>query len=296
MESYNAFPKVYALGHSAIKELLFDEVLIEEKIDGSQFSFGRFNGEFKCRSKGAEIYPETPEAMFADGVFQAMALDLHDGWTYRAEYLKTPKHNVIAYDRIPEKHLVIFDINVGNEQYLDIPAKVDECARLGLECVPVMYVGKVNDHSEILGFLNKPPLLGGKQIEGIVIKNYSRFGMDKKVLMGKYVSEAFKEVHSGEWKAANPTRSDIITYLVQMYRTPARWEKAIQHLRDAGKLTNTPRDIGFLIKEVQNDIVEEEKEEIKNKLYAQAIDHIKRGVVGGLPEFYKEHLMKQQFS
>ena len=67
-DSYHSYPKVWALGHSAIKELLFDEVTVEEKVDGSQFSFGRFNGEFKCRSKGAHIIPDAPEAMFAEGV------------------------------------------------------------------------------------------------------------------------------------------------------------------------------------------------------------------------------------
>ncbi len=40
----------------------------------------------------------------------------------------------------------------------------------------------------------------------------------------------------------------------------------------------------------------EEKEEIKNKLYANVIPHIKRGVISGLPEYYKQYLMNQQFN
>lgn len=296
MESYTGYPKIYALGHSAIKELLFDEVTVEEKVDGSQFSFGIFNGELHCKSKGATINIEFPEPMFSKAVEVIKKLDLIDGYTYRAEYLKSPKHNVLAYDHVPKNNLIIFDINVGTESYLDYPAKVKEAERIGLETVPIMYVGKIEDPAGITSLLENVSILGGQKIEGIVIKNYSRFGLDKKVLMGKYVSEAFKEVHSAEWKEANPTKTDIVAFLIASYKSPARWNKAIQHLKEKGKLTNSPKDIGMLIKEVQEDIELEEKEEIKNKLYANVIGHIKRGVVGGLPEFYKEHLMKEQFN
>lgn len=295
MNSYTSYPKVWTLGHAGVKEILFDTVIVEEKVDGSQFSFGRFDGELKCKSKGAEINVEYPEKMFEQAVITAKRLDLKDGWTYRAEYLKTPKHNVLAYDRIPKDHLIVFDISTGIEEYLSYAAKVNECARLGLECVPILFEGKIEDPAAVVELLQKTSVLGGQKVEGIVIKNYFRFGIDKKVLLAKYVSEAFKEVHAGEWKEANPTKSDIVAHLITSYKTPARWDKAIQHLREAGKLTDSPKDIGLLIREVQEDIEAEEKEEIKNKLYANVIQHIKRGVVGGLPEYYKEHLMKKQF-
>lgn len=293
--SYHSYPKIYALGHSAIKELLFDEVTVEEKVDGSQISFGRFEGELRARSKGASLNIEYPEQMFSEAIEVIKTLDLVGGWTYRAEYLKKPKHNVMAYDRIPTKHLIVFDINIGEEQYLCYEDKKNEAARLGLETVPLMFSGRIEDPASIVALLQTTSILGGQKVEGIVIKNYSRFGLDKKVIMGKYVSEVFKEVHGAEWKEANPTKTDIVAHLIASYKTPARWNKAIQHLKESGRLTNSPKDIGLLIKEVQEDIEAEEKEEIKNKLYANVISHIKRGVVGGLPEYYKEQLMKEQF-
>jgi hypothetical protein len=295
MLSYTSYPKVWALGHSGVKELLFDDVIVEEKVDGSQFSFGRFEGELKCKSKGAEINVEYPEKMFEAAVNVVKNLPLIDGFTYRAEYLKSPKHNVLAYDRIPKNHLIIFDITTGLEEYLSYEAKFNESIRIGLECVPILFEGKIEDPASVVELLNKTSCLGGQKVEGIVIKNYKRFGIDKKILLGKYVSEAFKEVHGAEWKEANPTKTDIVAHLISSYKTPARWNKAIQHLRELGELTGTPKDIGALIKEVQTDIETEEREEIKNKLYANVIQHIKRGVVGGLPEYYKEHLMKEQF-
>ena len=295
MDSYHSYPKVYALGHAAVKELLFDEVVVEEKVDGSQFSFGVIDGELRCRSKGAQIIIDEPEPMFAEAVEVIKTLELNDGWTYRAEYLKKPQHNTIAYNRTPKKHLILFDVNTGNEEYLDPITRKDEADRMALECIPVLHIGKIDNPAEVVSFLDMESVLGGQKIEGIVIKNYHRFGMDKKILIGKYVREDFKEVNGQEWKKNNPSHTEVVERLITMHKTPARWDKAIQHLRDAGKLTDSPKDIGKLIKEVQNDIENEEKEAIKNYLYTEAISHINRGVVRGLPEYYKEYLMKKQF-
>lgn len=294
--SYHSYPKIYSLGHAAVKELLFDEVVVEEKVDGSQFSFGIIDGELKCRSKGAHILPDHPEPMFKEAVEVIKGLNLIPGWTYRAEYLKSPQHNTIAYDRIPNKHLMLFDVNIGEEMYMNPNLRYEESYRLGLECIPVLFKGKIDNPAEVMALLDIESVLGAQKIEGIVIKNYQRFGMDKKVLMAKYVREDFKEVNGAEWKKNNPNHGDVVERLVAMYKTPARWEKAIQHMRDAGKLTDSPKDIGLLIREVQDDIESEEKEAIKNYLYTSAIGHVNRGVVRGLPEFYKEYLMKKQFN
>lgn len=295
MSSWHSYPSIYALGHAALKELFADDVLVEEKIDGSQFSFGRFEGELKARSKGKELIIDAPEKMFAKAVEVIQSLPLRDGWTYRTEYLQKPKHNALAYDRIPSNHLIVFDINTDEETYLPYEEKAQEARRLGLEVVPSVFQGKIEGADSLMALLDCVSILGGQKIEGIVIKNYAKFGPDKKVLMGKFVSEAFKEVHKGEWRAANPTKADIIQSLVMAYRTPARWNKAIQHLREAGTLEGTPRDIGGLIKEVQADIFKECQDEIKEALFSYVFPMIKRSAVAGLPEWYKEQLAKSQF-
>ena len=40
-----SYPKVYNLGHKAITDLLLDPIIVEEKVDGSQFSFGMIDGQ-----------------------------------------------------------------------------------------------------------------------------------------------------------------------------------------------------------------------------------------------------------
>ena len=61
---------------------------------------------------------------------------LTPGWTYRGEYLSKPKHNSLVYSRIPEKHVILFDINTGHEQYLPYDDVVVVAIHLGLEVVP----------------------------------------------------------------------------------------------------------------------------------------------------------------
>ncbi len=297
MTSWHSYPKIYNLGHAALKELLADSVTIEEKVDGSQFSFGKFGAELKCRSKGQQLIVDAPEKMFAKAVDTAKALfdQLQDGWTYRAEYLQKPKHNSLAYDRTPNQNLIIFDICPAEEVYLSYEDKKAEAHRLGLEVVPIVYHGKVDNASQVFEMMNKISILGGQKIEGLVIKNYQKFGPDKKVLLGKHVSEEFKEVHNKEWANSNPTTNDILQATAEQYRTPARWNKAIQHLKERGELTNTPQDIGKLLKEVQVDISAECEAEIKEKLYRWALPYINRVAIRGLPDWYKEQLVTRQF-
>lgn len=299
--SWHSYPSIYALGHRYVTDLLLDPVLVEEKIDGSQFSFGVFQGYegrfLRARSKGCELNIIAPDNMFKRGVEAVQSIQdrLTVGWTYRAEYLAKPKHNTLAYDRIPKNHLMLFDINPGHETYLSYDEKVREADRLGLEVVPQLFYGKIEDVQHFRSLLDGMSCLGGQKIEGVVIKNYSRFGLDKKVLLGKFVSEAFKEVHAREWKASNPTQGDILAQLIRSLKSDARWHKAVQHLRERGEIEDCPRDIGKLMKEVPVDVEGEEGEYIKEKLFDWAWPHVKRGIIGGLPEWYKEQLLKKQF-
>lgn len=290
------YPKIYNLGHAAIKDIFKESVIIEEKIDGSQFSFCKNNDELFCRSKGADIHLESPEKMFTEAVDAIKELSpvLKEGYLYRAEYLKKPKHNALVYNRIPKKHIIIFDIQTGLEEYMSYTDKAIEAARIGLECVPILYEGMVESVEFFRDFLSKPSCLGG-MIEGVVVKNYQRFTLDKEAMLGKFVSESFKEVHRSEWKSSHPSKNDIIFCLIQEYKTPARWQKAIIHLRERGLIEDSPKDIGLIIKEVQRDILDECKGEIQEKLFNSFWSTVSRGVVRDFPEWYKDELLKKSF-
>lgn len=291
------YPKIYAIGHAAVKDLFKDEVQISEKIDGSQISFCKSSNDLFFKSRGAVIHADNPEKMFLTGVENIKAIKdvLHEGWIYRGEYLRSPKHNTLAYDRAPKQSIILFDITIGLEEYLTYDRLKEEAERIGLEVVPLLHEGKVDNAEALFALLDRKSILGTQKIEGIVVKNYRRFGTDGSVLMGKYVREDFKELNNRNWRQENPTQGDIVQQLIQSLKTTARWEKAIQHLRDKGNLDNSPRDIGNLIKEVQEDIKIEESQWIKDKLYEHFISQITRGSVAGIPEWYKERLAKSAF-
>lgn len=169
MSGLGSYSSIFALGHRALKDLLTQQVNVEEKVDGSQFGFGLLPTNtddagnpvdvvhyeipeigigphsLKIRSKGCVMLVDAPEKMFqraADTVLE-LARKLHLGWVYRGEYLARPKHNALAYDRVPEKYIVLFDIQTEDGGFLSYEDKVVEATRLGLETVPRLFSGRL---------------------------------------------------------------------------------------------------------------------------------------------------------
>jgi len=295
--SWHAYPKSLAVGHRYLRDIFLDEVSITEKIDGSQFSFGIFKGVIKCKSKNQHINMDAGVSdlgMFRKAVetVREIADMLTDGYTYRAEYLQKPKHNVLAYDRVPDRNLIIFDIARGHEDYLGHKEMEAESSYIGLECVPLIYCGKIVDADSFVQFLERDSILGGQKIEGVVAKNYDRFGNDGKILMAKYVSPKFKEIHNKDYKEKNPSGLDILGVLGAKYHSEARFAKAVQHLREEGLLIDEPKDIGILIEEVRRDILEECGADIMNDLFKWAWKRLGKSVIAGFPEWYKNLLLE----
>ncbi len=292
-----SYSQMYAVGHKEIENIFDDDVIIEEKIDGSQFSFMKLDGELYCRSKGAQIVVDAPEKMFSRAIETVKEIQhlLTDGWVYRCEYLQKPKHNTLAYERIPKKYLILFDVMVGIEDYMSREEKESTANWLRIDVVPVVFSGRVENIEMLKELLDRESFLGGCKIEGVVVKNYKLFTRSKKIAIGKYVSEKFKEIHGKEWKKSNPKTVDILSDLITIYRHENRWEKAVQHLRDAGTLENSPRDIGMLIREIPTDVLKECEDEIKDELFKHFWPKIKRGIIGGFPEWYKDKLVENAF-
>ena len=296
--SYHSYPKVYALGHRAIETIFDDNVIVQEKIDGSQFSFGVFDGVVKCRSRGQQLDIEAPEKMFSAAVSVVLEIadQLEDGWTYRGEYLSKPKHNTMAYDRIPNGHIILFDVNTGHEKYSDQFTIDEEAKRLGLESVPMVYEGAVTSPEQVKSFMTEKSVLGGCTPEGVVVKNYDRFTPDGKAMMGKYVTEQFKERHQTDWKERNPGGKDIVTSIADTFNKEAIWQKAIQHLAESGDLQNAPQDIGPILKELHTDVIGENKQDIMDALFKWAWPQLSRRITAGFPQWYKDKLLDESFS
>lgn len=292
----HSYPEVHQLGHKIVSDVLNGHVLVQEKVDGSQISFGvDEHGELKVRSKNAEINVEHPDGMFKLAVEWAVKnrLSFHPEWTYRGEYLQKPKHNTLVYSRTPNNHIILFDICDGLESYLPYADVCAEAERIGLEVVPLFAEG-VFTQADILArkdeWLLRESILGGTKVEGVVIKNYNVFTAEKKAAMAKIVQPEFKELNAVNWKSANPTGADMVQKIIDVYKAEARWQKAVQHLRDSGALQGEMKDIPALMKEVSSDVLKECKDEIVEQLFAYAWPKISKGITRGLPEWYKSQI------
>lgn len=297
-ETISSYPSIYALGHRALGEGFLDrDLIVQEKVDGSQFSAMWTGCGWSYRSKGVQVHKEDAPDLFRPTIkhFEALndlALTLFGaGTVLRGEAFKSERHNTLKYGRVPRGHFVLFDIETLG-QYFCPPAKASEFAdKLSVEPIRTIHIGRVT-LDMIQEWLNEESALGGTKLEGVVLKPaaYDLFGPDKKLLIAKMVRPEFKEENGAAWKIANPGRGDVVDGLIQRYRSEVRWKKAVQHLRDAGKLTQSPQDIGPLLAEVKRDIEKEESDEIAQVLLKRFLPDILRGSTGGLPEWYKDEL------
>jgi hypothetical protein len=311
-----SIPKIYALGQRHNSCIFEDLVQVEEKIDGSQFSFGVVNGKIECRSKGQPIDPNDPgmfKLAFSNAV-GAVQMVLYrsshtvslEGLIFQCEYLAKPKHNILAYSRVPKNNLVLFDVRLPDGSYAGRGAREMWAAELGIEAVQVFYQGylPVTTNFDSFGeYHSRESQLGGVKVEGVVVKNYSKVHPEsesstpldhrlaKAPMTAKIVAPAFKEKRATI--PGNPGKDgakEIVEKLTNCLRTEARWLKAIQHLREAGKLTNENKDIGPLCREIQADILAEETDWIKQRLFDEFSKQILNGTVVGFAQFYQSSI------
>lgn len=285
------YPRVCRLGNKEILNIFDEVVVIQEKVDGSQLSMSNVDGALSLRSKGRQLDIEAPDKMFSTAIDVAKSLDLKDSWVYRGEYLSKPKHNLLCYDRVPKKHTILFDIRDNNGNYLSPDAVHDEASRLDMEAVPVFAIRKISCEDDFKEYLTRVSILGGQTVEGVVFKNY----LHKHLLVGKYLSKDFEEVRASSGNKIPRVKVDAIDDIVQYLRTPARWNKAVQHLREEGKLKDGMEDIGPLMRELHDDLKAECSDIVKEMLFNWAWKGVVKGVSSGFPDWYRKKIEVNAF-
>ena len=104
--------------------------------------------------------------------------------------------------------------------------------------------------------------------------------------LGSLLYINFKEKNKEE----NPNRTNKFEELKANYRTEARLQKAVQHLKEKGLLKGELADLRLLVPEVIKDIEEEEKEGIKDALWRIFGKEVTTNAGKGMPEYYKQYL------
>lgn len=284
------FPSIPHLGSKGTENIFEGNIIITEKIDGSQFAFGLVNNKLQFRAKNTEIdldliHGHDTFDLAVDTVLQlSNEKKLTPNLVYIGEYLRKPRHNGLKYEKIPLGHIALFAIyDMNSRSFLPRHQIEQESSHLNLGLPQVIFEGDGSQaKSELESLLKSKSALGG-EIEGIIIFNSN----NKQI--AKYVREDFKEVTRAHVRKDKKDHHPL-NLLKESYRTEARWQKAYQHLHDEGKLLKDAKDIGALCKEVQADILKECEEDIKQELFNIFKGDILRRAVGGLPEWYKSKL------
>lgn len=293
------FPKIFHVGSLEVRDNLFKGgVEVTEKIDGSQIGFGLLSdGKLLIRSKGAIIYKDEyirqPDKLFKCAVDYIISIKdkLQPETAYYGEVLSTHKHNTLTYGSVPRNHIVMYGIQSKGHWCDDHDILRKESDKLGLDAVPLVFSGIVLNQKHLDEFMSQISYYGGTKIEGVVVKNYNQLAISaySSSCFGKYVSEAFKEQNGVNWSNKPSKVEDFYA----SFTNEARWVKGIQHMRDDGKLTDSPKDIGPLIEYILEDFETEQKEHVKEQLYRLYIRQVKQMVVRGFPEFFKKQLVEK---
>ena len=301
MNTIPLYNKILTLGSYGTQHVFMGDVIIQEKIDGSQFSFGlNKDNVLIFRSRRAIIYPEKVEDIFMPAVKYVLSIEerikslFHPNTYFRTETLEKPKHNVLSYDRCPKNHMVLFDVQLpGGELITDRKQLKDVATQLNIDVIPELFRGSVL-HSPV-EFMQQliektQSYLGGQLVEGAVVKNYNQIIVmegHSYPLFIKYVREEFKESHKKVWEKESVNK---IEKFIGSFTNSNRWEKAVMHLKEQGQIENKAKDIGKLIVEIQQDVAEECKEDIKQFFYSYYIKKIQSVSCYGLPQWYKNKL------
>ena len=166
-----SYSSPFAVGHKALENFWDGTVWIEEKVDGSQFSFRREGDALLARAHKQDLTMFRGEPEHA-GMFRLalemclrMLPEMSEGWTYRGEFLAKPKQNTLAYERVPASNIILFDVDRGMEDYLPPADAREEAERLGLEFVPIF--GSLAERpslDDLTVWLDRDAFLGGQKI------------------------------------------------------------------------------------------------------------------------------------
>lgn len=297
-----SYGKVWSFGNPQTAYLVGSEVVVEEKVDGSQLSCCVHEGALYVRSKGAEIHLGAVPELFTNSVNTLVRLHsegkLTEGLIYRMEAMKGPRHNTLTYGRAPLGNVVLFDVDNGQQTFMTPAERQAEADRLGIECVRTIFSGVIERSSQLDTFLGAESQLGGVTAEGIVVKPanaMAQYYQDGKRIAAKLVTEAFKETHRKNWMPDRPEKAALLDTIVESVSTPVRWEKAVMRIAERGELANEAKDIGPIMREVIADVESECQHEIKEMLWLSYRKEVLRMCSKDVPDWYKRRLAKQAF-
>lgn len=304
--TFPKYPKIYYLGSKHTEgfissDVLDNEIVIEEKMDGANFRFGIVDGTFHVGSRHRDltsaIRPDgTVDKDVAGQFTRAIEYVLqrkdhfHPGYVYFAEYMIP---HTLDYDWEHTPLLLGFDIfDTSTGRFLDYPSKIDAFKSAQIIPVPLVWRGPLRDFT-VSAYEQIPrSRYRNGSAEGLVIKDYARQFFVK--IVAPEFRESNKQVFGrGKRGARRIMQDDGSQWFVDAFVTRRRIEKVIDLLvNEYGK----PADMSLLqdlIPAVIKDAWEENWEDVAFENVVLDTRRIRKLSAARIVKVYRSWLIKR---
>ena len=278
-----------------------NRIIIQEKVDGSQLTITRQGDRLIYFNKNKQIIGQGKPWLNSYILLNNKVDLFKKGLFYHGEAMKSihsAKLN-IRYEREPRYFWIVYEIVRADHTTLS-PEEMEEVLKeTGIETVPIFYDNKyelcdnyIDKAKDIINDIENDKIrscLGNVPPEGVVLKVLNRNrGKDKvSTTRYKFVRKAFSETNKSKKKKL-PTLSqeEIINGIGEIYNTEARKQKAVQHLEEQGKWKVNPKqNIGLMVNELDNDLLKECEQDIKDLLFVRFWSQISKAARGDIASF-----------
>ena len=207
-KTFHVFPVTskFNLDATQQKRLFAGEVIVEEKMDGSNVGIIRHRKGFSLQKRGSLVGTSEHEQFsffhnWANQQRYDKIMALPEGTLMYGELLYAV--HTIYYDRLPD-YFLAFDVR-RNGEWLDYDERKAFCDEYGFHMVPLIARGTFT--KDELQKMVPGPSAYGPEAEGIVVKRYAKHGYFR----GKIVKPGFMKQleESDHWTTYNVKRNQL---------------------------------------------------------------------------------------
>lgn len=289
--------KIHSLGSPETEGILDEVVVVESKIDGSNFRVRYLPEENKLifGSRNNELSNDTDE----------------EQWIAIKSYKKAFKEhkesfipNVIYFSESMQKHTISYDSGIPDtigydifdlerNEFWDWKAAKQAFENIGIPFINVHYEGLLKDitKEQLNEYIKQSPYRKEGD-EGIVIKCYKKLNPYGRPLFAKIVDLIFKEKNKTVFKGETPKVKTNDEDIVEEYFTKGRFIKAINHFKDDNEIIDMSL-MPKLFKYISEDILSENILEIMKEYNSMDFKKFNNIVAGKSAKMLKEYLMNE---
>lgn len=283
---------------------LTSHIIIQEKVDGSQLTIIKQDGVLSFYNKNKQVSPKRGPWLNVWLSLTGKEQMFEEGLSYHGEAFTNRQTNTVRYGRVPRYFWMLYEV-VRPDNSILTPKEMNELViGTGIETVATLFDSSINfsinlyelvnlmmnkiEHGEITSSLGGCP-------EGIVVKVINKKqgeeGSAQKISNTRYkfVRPEFAEMNS-EKKKKLPQVSDdeFIKEVGRIFDVDARKQKAMQHLKEQNRWLDDPiKNMQNMVDEMDNDLLKERAEEIKEMLLVRFWKEISTAARGDVMEFLK---------